>query len=189
MNATELFHADGKPSGVFYCSKCRRTAPSEHLATRCCEPTICACGIVCEDLWHVTCRQCQVKKEVEREAQRFEKAEKVTQWDGFVYCEGCGNEGYCENVSVMIEDLENNDLEVPAYVWTCLPRRFAVIDVADIVERICEDGYDDFDSGDLSGLEELKAAIEVFNNANTRLVCYEPDYTKALLVTKEEVKE
>jgi hypothetical protein len=69
-------------------------------------------------------------------------------------------------------------------VWSCKKNHFAVADVSDITERICDNAYEGFDPDDLNGLDELKAAIEKFNDANKDVVSYEPDYGLAILLNE-----
>jgi len=79
----------------------------------------------------------------------------------------------------------DDDDEKPKYVWACKKNFFAVADVSDITERIADNGYEDFDPDDLNGLDDLKAAIEKFNEANKDVVSYEPDYGVAILLNAD----
>lgn len=38
MNATELFHSDGKTAGVWYCAECRVVHKDQPGAEQCCKP-------------------------------------------------------------------------------------------------------------------------------------------------------
>lgn len=87
MNAIELYHQDGRTARVFYCSQCHLLAKTKALADQCCVPYQCSgCGI---DLprkeYRTICPKCEEQKLREREVERFAKAEKVTQWDGWLY--------------------------------------------------------------------------------------------------------
>jgi hypothetical protein len=107
---------------------------------------------------------------------------------GWVYLDGTGRDGYSESVEDFWENWENDadeSAEKPKYVWACQENHFAVADVSDITERIADNGYEDFDSETLDGLDELKAAIEKFNEANKDVVSYEPDYGIAILLNAE----
>ena len=51
-----------------------------------------------------------------------------------------------------------------------------------------DEAYEDFDCDEILGVDELKAAIEAFNLANKHHVSYVPDYTKAVIIDKEDCK-
>jgi hypothetical protein len=186
MNATELYHQDGKSAGVFYCTACRCVQRTKEEADQCCAPTKCRdCGQETGRKWYVTCAECDRKNRLKQEAERFEKAEKRTGWDGWVYREGTGRDGFSESLSDFWENWENDHAagdEPPTYVWACTEHHFARADLDEITERIAENGYEDFDGDDLRGLVEFKAAIQRFNEANHDLVSYAPDYRVAVLL-------
>lgn len=188
MNAIELYHQDGKSTGVFYCTQCRCVKRTKEEADKCCEPTKCQyCGKESGRQHYLACESCDRANQAKKEADRFEKAEKKTEWGGWVYLEGTGRDGYSESLSDFWDNWESDHDEgdeKPAYVWACKKNHFAVADVSDITERIADNGYEDFDADDLNGLEELKAAIEKFNEANKDVVSYEPDYGVAILLNK-----
>lgn len=185
MNATELFHQDGKSAEIFYCGQCRIVARSKELAELCCAKRKCQrCGGEAPSGWLI-CDACRKLKEVEEEKERFEKAEKITKWDGWVFSEGHGyQDGYFESLSEFLDWCQ--DEEIPesevTYVWACKSNQFVNADVSDITERICDNAYEDFEPDCLNGLEELKAALEKFNEANACQLAYNPDYTKAVLI-------
>jgi len=183
MNAIELYHHDGKSTGVFYCTECRCVKRTKEEADKCCEPTKCQyCGKESGRQYYLSCESCDRANQDKEEAERFDKAEKKTEWDGWVYYE----DEYYESVEYYLESCD--DLPVPAYVWACKENHFAVADVSDITDRIEENGYEDFDGDDLKGLDDLKAAIEKFNEANKDVVSYEPDYGVAILLNHQNHK-
>jgi hypothetical protein len=53
-------------------------------------------------------------------------------------------------------------------------------------ERMADTAWEDWDPDSLHWLEELKAALEKFNEANAAVCSYFPDYTKAVLVPKDQ---
>lgn len=195
MNAMELFHANGTATGIFYCGKCRKVAPSHHIAAECCKPRVCeVCGSETEATWYTKCRLCSAKAAEERELEKLHKAEKVTQWDGWVYRDGYGSmagggEGFAESLASMLEWCDEEDCGYPDYVWTCVAVPFVQVRVRDILERICEEAYEDFSCDDLEGVPALEAAVEVFNAANKDVVKYEPDYTRAVVIEAKKEKE
>jgi len=124
-----------------------------------------------------------------RDAERFEKAEKLNSWDGGVFY---GDE-YHSSIEDLISNLATGDEDdsFPKYVWAAEGRQ--VVDgltVSDVTENaICNNGWEDMDSDDLNGGAELQAALDKFVEANASVISYQPDYTKAILLAdflKEE---
>jgi hypothetical protein len=187
MNAIELYHQDGKSAGIYYCEKCRIVARTKEQAEECCSPRKCKCGTICEK-GYFQCRPCIEKEREDREKARFEKAEKVTSWDGWVYCDGLGwNNNFSENLDSFLELCEYEECDIPEYVWACNKIHFCNFDIDNELQRISENSYEDFDYESFKGIEELKAAINHFNEINYNLVMYEPDYTKAVLIPKQSL--
>lgn len=189
MNAIQLFHKDGKDSGIFYCGSCRIVHPEQSKADLCCQPYKCsACGV--ETRKYVSeCATCRDIRETGKEKEVFEKAEKVTEWDGWIFSDGLGyGDGYFSDVDDLIEWCEENDVPRPEYVWTCEPVAFAQITVDQVTELITDSGdaYEDFEQSDLNGLDELSKAIEAFNDANSGIFAYHASNTKALVLPKSQ---
>lgn len=190
MNAIELFHADGKTAGIYHCEKCRIVKRTKAEADQCCAPVKCAdCGSENVPKYYTVCDACRHKKEADREAERFAKAEKVTEWSGAIYSDGRGwNEGFFANV----EDLEDwlaceeeddgSQPDRPEYVWTCDDKPFCQLDYDHIIENAIQEAYEDWEPDSITGADALKAAIEAFNEANKEHVSWEPNYKRALLL-------
>lgn len=189
MNAIQLHFSDGKPAGVWYCSNCKCVARSQELAEQCCAPRKCsACGEPVREQYRTLCEDCRKIDEETRERDRFSKAEKLAEWKGWVWDpEGRGwkLDGFSESVEEFLEYLEDQEQEIPEYVWACKPVQFVHGELADITDKIIDNAYEDFDVNELDGLWELKAAIEKFNELNKDVVSYEPDYSKAVLLPKK----
>ena len=120
---------------------------------------------------------------MKREAERFSKAEKVSDCDGWIFWDGTGhNDGFFPSVEELLEHLEGEEMVPPPYVWTCKRIPF----VANIFDRtidcIADNAYDDWEISSLSGVKEFKEAVDAFETANTHQVSWEPDYTVALLL-------
>lgn len=191
MKAIQLFvgKADSfEPTGVWFCDKCKVVHRSEREANQCCLNYQCnRCNQDTGSRMWLVCEECRKKEELQKEKARFDKAEKLTVWDDWVYCEGHGRDGYCESLDELKDECESEGWELPEYVWACEAKRFVQADLSDITQRISEDGPEDWDSEDLEGLEELKAALAVFNAANIEKVAYWPDYTKAVLLNTKVI--
>jgi len=183
MKAKQLFLQDGTETGVWFCEACRNVARSKDAAEECCSVRVCeTCGKPVDRKYWVECDACLREAARAKEAERFEKAMKVsdTEYRGWVTD---GDEGFWPDVGEYLESLDGE--EPAAYLWACQPRRFVRVNTDNILEHICEDGFDDFDSNDLNGWTEFEAAIKAFEEANKDTVVYEADYALAVLVTRE----
>lgn len=190
MNATELFHQDGRTAGIFFCGECRNVARTEAAANQCCAPYKCTvCGTdVDRKTYRTVCPPCEKAKREAAEKARFDAAEKLTEWDGWIMAEGIGyRDGFFQSVDELSEYVEDDgDTEMPAYVWTCDPSYFCKLSIEEVTERLTEncDAYEDFSVDDMSGVKELEAAIDAFNAANTGVVSYQPNMKRALVLSK-----
>jgi hypothetical protein len=195
MNSQNLFLSDGKPSHVWFCEKCRVVHADEVEAAACCQPAICE---VCHQpmnkpkSWR-KCDKCRDREfevgQIQKEAEWFAAAEKVAEFDGWVYCDQFSghNEGFFESLDHLAQYCYDESVEMPDYCWACAAIQFVVIDISDALQNIEENGYEDFDSDDCKGLEELKAAVTAFNEANVGIVKYQPDYERAVILPPEVV--
>lgn len=121
------------------------------------------------------------------EAERFEKAEKITDWSGPVYCEGIGySDGYFHNMEELLDHLDSDDdeevCERPKYAWACDSNPCCWLDYGSIIEDATQEAHESFDAGQLHGEDELKAALERFNEANKGFVSWTPNYKRAVLI-------
>lgn len=182
MNAHDLFRiVDGAavPAGVWYCEGCRKVSNDQRLAEECCKPRFCACGAPTSGYWTI-CGGCIHKKELEKEAAKFEAAAKSAEYDGPFYCDGLGEEFFRDIES--LEDTLEFEAVRPLYVWCCNKLPVVKLDVNDILDGLCDDAYEDFDPDDLDGIDDLRAALVRFNAANEGVTKWEPDYSRARLL-------
>ena len=188
MNAIELFHGDGRSAGVYFCETCKIIWREKDLAGRCCLPKTCSnCGGAIRRPYYTICDECEAVKMSKVESERFTKAEKLTEWDGWVYSDGLGwRDGYFEDVGELVGHCHDEETEVPEYAWACKKVQFAHVDLDRVLEWISESGWEDFSRDDLNGVDELKAAIDRFNEANKDVVVWEVDYNRAVLIAKED---
>lgn len=184
MNSIELLLPDGRSSGVHFCYKCRNVARSQALADQCCVNYRCSvCGADTGGRTWTMCEPCRQAADHAREHARYEKAKKLTTWDGPVYCEGFGNDGYAMSLDELLEDIDDNVLDRPAYCYATKPHRFAVLTTANLCDYIDMDrAYEDFETDSLQGVEELQAAFARFNEANKDVVSYTPDFNQVILL-------
>ena len=187
MSAIELHKKldDGtyKPTGVFYCSECRIVGRDEEDAEWCHGPHLCGCGNKVTQSYRRICDSCQTKewreKEAERESERFEKATKITEaeYDGDHVCIG---DSFYDSVEYAVDHyLEGQE---PEYVWACKTHGLPTVDLEDVTCNLLDNMWDDADTSDLEGLDELEAALSAFNKANEHIQLWEPDYSTAILV-------
>ena len=187
MNPIELHLPNGQPARVYACSQCKRIQGNESEAQKCCSQTICICGSVIDQKYHLLCTRCELLKSAADELDRFRQAHKIqaSDYQDWVYRDGAGNNGFAESPEEWLESWRDlhGDEEPPKYVWACRKNHFAFTDIETITEPIEDRGYEDFEARDLNGIPELEAAIKAFNDANRDLVSYEPDYTRVILLT------
>ena len=133
------------------------------------------------------CWDCTRKEFDARECAKLEKlaaeAKRDPDWSGWVYSDEYhgSSDGYFDSVEDFMERVEDDFARDPmtprpAYVWATVAHRIVNIGVDDVLGLITEDRPEDFEASDCNSLDELKAALEAFNNANQDLM-YEPDRT------------
>lgn len=185
MNAQELFLKGGKSVGVFFCGECRNVRPSQELAEQCCQNYKCRhCQADTGGRTSLICDACWKIERAEEERGRFEKSEKLTAWDGWVFCDSVAHTtGYFKNIAELLERC--TDGVVPEYAWTCTETQFVQAHVSDIIGGMEGDAPEDFDFADLDGLDELKAALQKFNEVNAGKICFMPDYKRSVLIPKQ----
>jgi len=187
MSACEFYNNLGVPLDRWYCDECGTLWPNKESGDRCCDRR-------CEDCkdplpsikkycWSV-CNPCREAREDERELGRFTKAEKIhhQDWAGWVYY----NDHYYSSTEDLFDSLFHYDDEEtgrPDYVWACKTNKFVDQDfLGRVLSDIQDEAYEDFETDDLDGVPELKAALEAFVNINHTKVAYAVDYTKAILL-------
>lgn len=154
--------------------------PTEVGASICCDRH-CECGVSIPSTC-VMCDSCHNKKLEQDETERFQKAGVIdlVDWNGPVYSPNTD-----EYYSALDDLLEGNEADhLPEYVWPCDAIEFVKVDIGDILDQIQSEGYEDFDADDLNGIDDLKAAIELFNERNKGQHLYQPNYSKVILIEK-----
>jgi hypothetical protein len=183
--AIELFHADGKPSGIWYCSECRSVHNDQRLAQSCHGTTHCKdCGKELgkrQPYYRTQCEECYSKEWRERMAkEEFERYTKATKIKASEYTgpQVFFGDHYYETVEDAIDQCE----KPPEYVWSAKDVGLRKATIEDLIERILEEAWEDADSGDLNGVEELEKAVDAFNDANSGVSVYMVDYNEALVL-------
>lgn len=152
MNAIPLFTKDGLNTNISYCSLCK--LPHLHdVAENCCKKGICKhCGGETATVFNEKCFDCLEKN-------HLEKAEKLESWDGPVVF----NDHYYETIADMLDCEDTEDL--PEFVYIAETVNIPKLDAEDILERLCEDLYEDaYDN--LNGVDEFIQAVNDFNKVN-----------------------
>jgi hypothetical protein len=182
----KLQDGEYKGTGIFYCSECRVVHPNKEQAEWCHGERLCACGSkVTQGYFQRLCSECDRKewreKEAKREQERFDAAKKITaaEYDGaHVYL----GDKYFDSVEEAIDEfLEGQE---PEYVWACTDHGIRKAELEDVTQSIVENMWEDADTNDLNGLDELQTAIDAFNKANESLQMWEPDFSTAILVNR-----
>jgi hypothetical protein len=190
--ANQLFHADGKPAGIWYCSECRSVNSDERTAQSCHGITHCEkCGKELgkrQPYYRVLCEECDRAQWRDRLAkEEFERYTKATKIRASEYTgpQVFFNDHYYESVE---DAIDGCDIP-PEYVWAAkdIGLRKACID--DLTERVLEEAWDDADIDDLNGVEELQKAVDAFNEANAGISVYMVDYHEALVLDDEILAE
>lgn len=140
-------------------------------ADECCRQWFCG---VCKkevDRFHTKCISCRDKEQID-------KAEKLDQWDGWVFY----NDHYYANTEELLDNL--SDGELPEYVFICDEIPFKGINADDICQQLTEEMYEDaYDA--LSGFEDLEKACKAFNDLNKAMVSYYPNFKRMVRVPKD----
>lgn len=121
------------------------------------------------------------------EAKRFEKATKLTSWDGWV----TDGDGFWPSVGEYMD--ERCDREwTHSYLWCCNEQPVIPnLDVAGVTQHWVEDrGWEEMSpEDDLEGVAALQAALDAFVEANKDVVSYRADYEQCVLLAGYLVEE
>lgn len=189
MNAVELFHQDGRSAGVYYCGRCRIVRKTVEQAESCCQPRHCEkCGNEIDEQYRSVCEDCRHEERMQKETERLAKAELVEYEGGWVFSDAIAyNNGYFESMGDLLDHIQDEEPEQwPEFAYLTSEQPFAID-----YDRVIEDAESqlewDSDWGEPSytGEDELRAAIEKFNEANKSIKTYWPDYGRKVKVPRE----
>lgn len=188
MNAFELYNENGKPVGIFACGKCRMLTigggmkNTRESAEQCCQPVLCECGA--EVAQHRTaCQPCINRKDAERTAKVLADAAEVEQWDGFVYLDGYGRDGFAEDIGVLTEEINDEEPEPrPQWAFLCVPEQQTIC-LETVIENLCADGYEEM--SERLDTTELESAIAKFHADNAKeLQVWRPDFKRKIRIPR-----
>ncbi len=185
MPALSLFYSDGTPAKLWQCRTCGTLFSDEQVAGRHC--ACIACGGAPLVRGESLCAVCLLIKVDRKERERFDKALKLEEWEGPVFWENGPSgarwgDGYYESLDEF-EDLlhDDDDVEVPEFVWCCkISHRFK-LDVWSVIEQECAELWEGASEAVL-GADYLEKVVREINSLNEGLVSYCPDYAKMVRV-------
>jgi len=181
MNATELHLSDGRSAGIYFCAECKRVAHSKEMAEQCCAPykcTYCGCDVDRKN-YRTACEKCIAANDEKKERERFDAAEKLTEWDGPVLIPGTDDfYATLADYHDMVADDENPDR---AFLWACDVYPTCQLDLDSIIENATSEAHEDFDSS-LLDTTDLEKGIAAFHEANKSEVSWRPNYGIAIML-------
>lgn len=137
------------------------------------------------------CLPCWRERMDAEDLEAFQKAKRITEYEGPLYVERIGDDDgdggfYFRDLSHLVDYYISAGLPLPGYAWTCIARPSCFLDLDDILEQASEGAHEDFCADfDLTGTEELRKAIEAFNELNASEVTWEPDSSVAFILPEE----
>jgi len=143
-NAVQLYHQDGKPTGVYYCSVCRGTRPNEESAAECCAPRHCKdCKSLLEERWQTSCYPCSRARANQREQDAWDAVEKVSVEEAteMVYVDGDGSISPLDDVLGGVDDGEYEDGGAHLHVYCCVEEKLQ-LDAENILDHALENWFE-----------------------------------------------
>lgn len=177
MNARELFTADGKSAGVYYCEACNLVSRDKQFADECCVCRHCNKPYDRKKEFSGGHSACWREDRTNRQRKRLDEAELVENYTGPIYLiEGWGRDGFVfDDIDEVLADNVESPEDWPQFAFCCELVPFPKADYDDILQRCAENLYEDaYD--DITLPQSLIVAIEEFNAANKHLHTYNPDY-------------
>jgi len=154
---------------AFKCLNCNKVYLKEDIAKDCCAPKFCqSCGKQLNN-YMLKCDSCIEK-------QRFEKAEKLNEWEGKVY----HNDEYYDSVEEFIESCEDNENEIPEYIYVAEPRKWKGLNI-DLDSQL-EDEYEDAIEN-IVEITELEEFLKKWNEKQN-IISFVPNFKKVVMIKK-----
>lgn len=193
MEAIFLKRPDGTETDISICGKCGSPARGRtnfDVSERCCTCWECSGELTTEERqcghYH---KACDKKRRAIIEMKRLEKATLVEDYDGPVYCEGVPGgsygDGYFADVQELADMLDDGDVDESIvreeFAYCCTSSPVAGLDVDSILESATEESFEDA-IDHLVGVDELRAAVEAFNEANKAVLSWDSDYSRKVRI-------
>lgn len=132
-------------------------------------------------------KECRDIRDKEAEQKHFDKAIKSEYKDvpaedkEMLYSESYGyNEGYFSDIDELMEYCEDNDIEVPKYVWSTTKIGLS-IDAGNIIESACEELHEDAYQN-ITNEKELQEFLDAWCAKQTGTDSYMVDYKYAIMI-------
>ena len=132
--------------------------------------------------------ECRTIRDAESEQKRFDKAVKSEYKDvpaehtEMLYSERYGyNEDYFSDIDEFMEYCEDNDIEVPKYVWSTEKTRLS-IDADSVIEQACDDLHEEARQN-VTDEDELQEFLDAWCAKQTGTDTYSVDYKYAIWIS------
>lgn len=182
MNATQLFKSDGTAVNAWACGECGLIYSEKHpySSERCCTCQDCGASTHEDKMARKTlCDKCWGPHYAKIDADRMDRAEEIIGYDGPVVYSG---DKYFPSVEEMVDYHDDQDL--PDFVHTCTIHNYS-IDIDEVIQNMIENAsVEDFDGSEFTGMAELRAAVDKFNEANKVVVYWEEDSKHKVRIPK-----
>jgi hypothetical protein len=155
----------------------------ERMARYCCATTFpCECGKARYDKGYTACKECSRTRREQADREALEKAEIVENYEGWVYCEALEshNNGYFRSAEELALYCHEFDESMPGFAFCCDEDSFS-LDLDRALENECDDHHEDM-RDHLRGVDELQAAVDEFNNLNSKQITYNADMRRKVRI-------
>ena len=185
MKPSRLFDEHGTPVNVWSCGVCGKFWANKDVAERCCACRVCGGQTDPKKDYTGVHKECHYKRLAERNDKRIAEAVQIEEWNGPVFDDagGCGDENdYYLDIGSFLDEVDIEEREFPIYVWPCevVPSVCLKIDrILDSIELLDDDRL-------LNGCDKLERAIKEFNDDNSGLVHWRPDYKRVIRLDRSD---
>ncbi|MCD1124840.1 hypothetical protein LPW36_02115 [Jinshanibacter sp. LJY008] len=189
MKAEELYTKDNKPTGIYFCSGCRKIYSIKGLAENCCLCRQCNNQIIDPQYdFQSVCSNCRSVNSERNKKDKLRNAERVTKpTTDFIYSEDFSrNEGYM-TVDELEEEAAQDDVELPCYVYDCDSQNWGGIDIGDCLENEFQDWFEDAQDH-ITDYDGLYAFITEWNKKQT-VTQYMVNYNRIYVIDEDRFNQ